>query len=709
MKCKILLAGLIIASVCSVSPLAASASEPKPTITSISPTSGNAGSEVTITGTNLEYVIKVTFQGKVASITSDKPTKIKAQVPGAASTGYIEVETEGGTAKSATEFTVGLDSSSMKATPLSSGIGIGSDNSDSAVVKGNTTRGNPTGTVAFYECGPTVSPEPCTSEANPLGSPVGVAAVSGDTSSASSMSFTASSTGYWCLAAYYSGDSNYEASSDASANECFDVYVPLDDATIVVSDSADAYCAKLNSSGVDCWGYGEQGQLGNGTFSNSANPVAVDGVGGSGTLTGVTSLVGGSGNYCALLISGEVDCWGGNTYGELGNGTFSNSANPVAVEGVGGNGTLTGVTSLVGGSGNYCVLLTSSGVDCWGYGEQGQLGNGMFYTSSSYGSDTPVAVEGVGGTGALTGVTDLIGGDQFQFSFAGDESAEYGNYCALLTSSGVNCWGFGGYAELGNGIEYTACDYGRGNCGSDTPVVVEDVAGTGTLTGVTSLVSNAYSLCALLISGGVDCWGAGDAGDLGNGGSGGTAPVAVAGVGGTGTLAGVKSLVGDGDFEGYCALLTSGGVDCWGYGFYGDLGNGSTPDSYTPVAVAGVGGTGTLTGVTSLVGDFQGYCALLTSSGVDCWGDGESGALGNGTFYTSSPYSSLVPEAVEGVGGIGTLTGVTSLVGGYLGYCALLTSSGVDCWGYGDGGALGDGWYYANRNLGGSATPVQVG
>jgi alpha-tubulin suppressor-like RCC1 family protein len=708
MKRKILLAGLIIASVCAVSPLAASASTPKPTIIRISPTSGNAGSEVTITGTNLEGAIKVTFHGKVARMTSDKPTKIKAQVPGAASTGYIEVETAGGTAKSTTKFTVGLDSSSMNATPSSSGIGIGSDNSDSAVVKGNTTRGNPTGTVTFYECGPTVTPEPCTSEANPLGSPVGVTAVSGDTSSASSMSFTASSTGYWCLAAYYSGDSNYEASSDAASNECFDVYVPLDDTTSVVSDSTDDYCAKLNSSGVDCWGYGADGELGNGAFSNSANPVAVKGVGGTGALTGVASLVGGSGNYCALLISGEVDCWGGNTYGELGNGTFSNSANPVAVEGVGGTGTLTGVTSLVGGSGNYCVLLTSSGVDCWGYGEQGQLGNGTFYTSASYGSDTPVAVQGVGGTGTLTGVTDLIGGDQFQFSFATDESPEYGNYCALFTSSSVDCWGYGGYGELGNGIDYTACDYGSGNCGSDTPVVVEGVGGTGTLTGVASLASDAYSLCALLTSGAVDCWGSGDDGELGNGSPGTDTPEVVDGVGGTGTLTGVASLVGDGDFAGYCALLTSGGVDCWGYGFYGDLGNGSTLSSYTPVAVEGVGGTGTLTGVTSLVGDFQGYCALLTSGGVDCWGDGETGELGNGTFYTSSSYGSDTPVAVEGVGGTGTLTGVTSLVGGYLSYCALLTSSGVDCWGYGNAGALGDGWYYANRNNG-SATPVQVG
>ena len=114
-------------------------------------------------------------------------------------------------------------------------------------------------------------------------------------------------------------------------------------------------------------------------------------------------------------------------------------------------------------------------------------------------------------------------------------------------------------------------------------------------------------------------------------------------------------------------------MDCWGYGDYGELGNGtfytSSPyGSATPVAVEGVGGTGTLTGVTSLVSGLTatarfGYCALLTSGGVDCWGYGYDGELGNGTFYTSSPYGSATPVAVEGVGGTGTLTGVTSLVG----------------------------------------------
>ncbi len=66
-------------------------------------------------------------------------------------------------------------------------------------------------------------------------------------------------------------------------------------------------------------------------------------------------------------------------------------------------------------------------------------------------------------------------------------------------------------------------------------------------------------------------------------------------------------------------------------------GTARSPVQQPPVAVEGVGGTGTLTGATNLVSDSFGYCALLNSGGVDCWGYGEDGELGNGRFYTSSP------------------------------------------------------------------------
>ena len=81
--------------------------------------------------------------------------------------------------------------------------------------------------------------------------------------------------------------------------------------------------------------------------------------------------------------------------------------------------------------------------------------------------------------------------------------------------------------------------------------------------------------------------------------------------------------------DGYCAVLTSGGVDCWGDNSEGELGTGSDTGpncsgycSNVPVAATGI------TDAASLASDEDGYCAVLTSGGVDCWGDNSEGELG---------------------------------------------------------------------------------
>jgi alpha-tubulin suppressor-like RCC1 family protein len=71
--------------------------------------------------------------------------------------------------------------------------------------------------------------------------------------------------------------------------------------------------------------------------------------------------------------------------------------------------------------------------------------------------------------------------------------------------------------------------------------------------------------------------------------------VAVVSTSGSGTLSGVASLTSSN--YSFCALLTSGGVDCWGYGYRGELGNGQNNDSAIPVAVVSTSGSGTLSGV----------------------------------------------------------------------------------------------------------------
>ena len=236
-------------------------------------------------------------------------------------------------------------------------------------------------------------------------------------------------------------------------------------------------------------------------------------------------------------------------------------------------------------------------------------------------------------SGALGGLTSVVG----------DPNAD--SFCGLLASGGVVCWGDNSYGELGNGTTTQ----------SDRPTPVKGVAGIGTLTAVTQLISDSLygGYSALLSSGGVDCWGDNQLGELGNGTSSGpdscpgtgfaepcsTTPVSVVGVSAAGTLSGVDQVVSDA--VGHCARLGSGGVDCWGESLFGDLGDGSStgPDSCpsacstAPVQVEGVGGAGTLSGVSHLVSNDNDevYCAvLLTGGGADCWGDNDRGQLGNG-------------------------------------------------------------------------------
>jgi len=67
------------------------------------------------------------------------------------------------------------------------------------------------------------------------------------------------------------------------------------------------------------------GQLGNGTATGSSTPVAVTGI------TGATQITGGEAHSFALVVGGEVRCWGRNHYGQLGNGALTNSSTSVAV------------------------------------------------------------------------------------------------------------------------------------------------------------------------------------------------------------------------------------------------------------------------------------------------------------------------------------------------------------------------------------------
>lgn len=125
-------------------------------------------------------------------------------------------------------------------------------------------------------------------------------------------------------------------------------------------------CAVTTVGGVKCWGWNTRGELGNGTRTLSSVPVDVQGLS-----SGVDSVVAGSSFSCALTVSGGVKCWGSNYYGTLGNGSKTDSSVPVDVQGL-----MSGVVSLSSNGEHICALTTSGDVKCWGNNIYGQLGNG---------------------------------------------------------------------------------------------------------------------------------------------------------------------------------------------------------------------------------------------------------------------------------------------------------------------------------------------
>jgi alpha-tubulin suppressor-like RCC1 family protein len=180
------------------------------------------------------------------------------------------------------------------------------------------------------------------------------------------------------------------------------------------------------------------------------------------------------------------------------------------------------------------------------------------------GGSTPVQVKGVDGVGTLSNVAQISAGGY--------------HTCALLTNTNsVDCWGYNYSGQLGDDTTTQR----------STPVPVKGVGGVGTLSNVTQISAGFYHTCALLSGGTVDCWGDNGIGRLGNGTmANSSTPVSVKGVAGTGTLSNVTQISAGGYHT--CALLSDNSVDCWGYNFFGQLGNGEMGHRTTPVSVIGV-------------------------------------------------------------------------------------------------------------------------
>ena len=399
-------------------------------------------------------------------------------------------------------------------------------------------------------------------------------------------------------------------------------------------------CAVSAQGGVFCWGSNSSGQLGDGAGGSiddtSAVPVAVA------RLDSTATVAAGGTHTCALSAEGGVQCWGQNTQGQLGAAAADScqpflpaasvpcSVRPIDVVGLG-----SGVTAIATGGSHTCALTTQGGVKCWGGNFNGQLGAeatevcGIISTSCS---TTPVDVDGLAeGVAAITAGTS--------------------HTCALMSAGGVKCWGLNSSGQLG-ALAGDVC--GAAAC-SFTPLnVCAEAACTNDLADIAAIAAGAAHTCALTAAGGVLCWGGNGNGQLGQGTSDLIAHLApgvvcadeacVSSLSGVAAIA-AGGLTGSGGHT--CVVATTGGILCWGSNFDGQLGDAlsCTNPCETPSAVAGLDG-----GSVAVAIGYLHTCAVTSAGDVWCWGNNESGQVGDGTTSDrSSPVRVSSESSKDGV------------------------------------------------------------
>src|SRR5262249_35734865 len=99
-------------------------------------------------------------------------------------------------------------------------------------------------------------------------------------------------------------------------------------------------CSVQSDGTARGWGLNRLGTLGDGTLTPRARPPGVEAVSGTGFLKNVKTISAAPTHTCALLKTGAVDCWGLNSFGQLGDGTTTTRLRPMAVRGTSGSGPL---------------------------------------------------------------------------------------------------------------------------------------------------------------------------------------------------------------------------------------------------------------------------------------------------------------------------------------------------------------------------------
>jgi alpha-tubulin suppressor-like RCC1 family protein len=311
---------------------------------------------------------------------------------------------------------------------------------------------------------------------------------------------------------------------------------PITDATAVAAGRTHS-CALRAGGHVWCWGGNGEGELGDGTFTNSSTAVAVMTDTGQ-QLADAVELGIDQQFSCARVSGGEVRCWGRNDYGQLGDGTLT--VHEHAVQVWAGTQALTGATSLSVGGDHACAIVNGQPW-CWGANGDGRNGDGTTTNSGEpvmFGSSSALAVA----AGKL-------------------------HSCALSTDGTIECAGSAWMNRLGDGRPMT---------NSSTPVTVLAAPNGAPFARARTIAAGGVS-CVVDTAGAVACWGNSPHGQTGDdGGSEFPSPVAL-------PITADRVIA---HWAHACAHGTDGSWWCWGRDEQGELGDGAHANVVQPIELA---------------------------------------------------------------------------------------------------------------------------
>ena len=389
---------------------------------------------------------------------------------------------------------------------------------------------------------------------------------------------------------------------------------PRSATTIIgVADTTIAHVNPYNRVGVDARHHGS-------TFVTAERGALRDSV--PLTVLGFTGFSVGADHVCGSSLDGDAYCWGeDNANGAIGDGTTTTRPYPTLVSG--GLGLQPPSTSV-----HTCALDVSGHAYCWGLGQSGELGDGSPNYATELRQLAPVPVAG-------------------DHLFSRIQSGS-NHTCAVATNGEAYCWGANDNGQLGRDTLTKTCYGGRGPRCSDWPILV-----TGGLQFASVTTSEQWwHSCGVTTAGEAYCWGLNATGELGSGSAVDSSFTPVQVQGGI-TFTSVSA----GDYF-TCGVSTAGDAYCWGWGIYGQLGDGTFNGSRVPVKV-----TGGLTFADVQAGYTQ-ACGLTTAGKVYCWGG----------YRVDTPTAvAVLPDVV-----------FTSLRLGSWGYssraCALTSDNDLYCW-----------------------------